>query len=249
MGTECTAAVKPLAAGRAATREVTREVTRILPRFVNTPQTPLPPEPVAPPADTEDVSPGRLFVAFSSLALSGFGGVLPFAYRALVEKQRWLTAKDFASLLAVAQVLPGPTICNLSVMIGHRFAGLAGAGAALAGMLIGPMCVVIALGIAWQRFGALPAVDHGLRGMTAVAIGLILATAVKMGITLFKPAPRMEGEARAPYWNLQRVIQVVLCAAAFAGVGLFRWPLVAVVAITAPFAIALSWFTDREPST
>src|ERR1700754_1207528 len=103
------------------------------------------------------IGPGELFVAFSQLALSGFGGVLPFAYRALVERRKWIDARDFASLLAFAQVMPGPTICNLSVMIGQRYAGFAGSCAALAGMVAGPACIVVTLGIAWQHYGGLPA--------------------------------------------------------------------------------------------
>ena len=196
------------------------------------------------------VGPWRLFTAFSALALSGFGGVLPFAYRALVERRRWLTAKEFAGLLAVAQVMPGPTICNLSVMIGHRFAGFRGACAALAGMVAGPSCVVLALGIAWQHAGGIPAVKHALAGMSAVAIGLILATAVKMGITLFRPhasPPPSEAVAReaSRYWSMVRVAQILLCACGFVGVGLLRWPLAAVVAGLAPFAIAWSWATEH----
>ncbi len=202
------------------------------------------------------IGPRQLFLAFSGLALSGFGGVLPFAYRALVEKRRWLDAHEFASLLAIAQVMPGPTICNLSVMIGQRYAGFAGACAALAGMVLGPSCIVIALGIAWQRFGGLSSVRHALGGMSAVAIGLILATAVKMGSNLFRPpaparAPRKAPPEAAPvssigrYWTWQRLMQVVLCALGFVGVGLLRWPLAAVVAGLAPIAIATWWRFDR----
>jgi chromate transporter len=211
--------------------------------------------------DSSSIGPTELFLAFSGLALSGFGGVLPFAYRALVEKRKWLDAREFASLLAIAQVMPGPTICNLSVMIGQRYAGFAGSCAALAGMVLGPACIVVLLGIAWQHYGGLSAVKHALSGMSAVAIGLFLATAVKMGMNLFKPDSRAQLKmtpAKAPsveassspapsYWSGKRVIQVVLCALAFAGVGLLHWPLVLVVAGLAPFAIGLSWFTDARP--
>ena len=198
---------------------------------------------LAPPADGDASAPraigaGELFVAFSQLALSGFGGVLPFAYRALVERRKWLDAREFASLLAIAQVMPGPTICNLSVMIGQRYAGFAGACAALAGMILGPSCIVIALGVAWQHYGNLEPVRHALVGMSAVAIGLIFATGVKMGIGLFRRSPS------TAFWSTRRAAQFVLCGLAFAGVGLLRWPLVAVVAGLAPIAIALSWFAD-----
>lgn len=198
------------------------------------------------------IGPAQLFIAFSQLALSGFGGVLPFAYRALVEKRKWLDAREFAGLLAMAQVMPGPTICNLSVMIGQRHAGFVGACAAVAGMVAGPFFIVIALGIAWQHFGGITSVRQALGGMSAVAIGLILATAVKMGMVLFKPAPVpaiVEDAVVAPAirscWTVQRIAQLVFCVVAFAGVGLMRWPLAAVVAGLAPFAIALSWYADR----
>jgi chromate transporter len=202
-------------------------------------------EPVRGGVDGRAIGPGELFIAFSQLALSGFGGVMPFAYRALVERRKWLDAREFAGLLAIAQVMPGPTICNLSVMIGQRYAGFAGSCAALAGMVLGPGCIVVLLGVAWQHYGDLTAVKHALGGMSAVAIGLIFATGAKMGINLFKPeAAKIEVATSSPYWSMQRFAQLVLCVLAFAGVGLLRWPLVAVVAGLAPLAIALSWFTD-----
>ena len=200
--------------------------------------------------DSRTIGPLEIFVVFSKLALSGFGGVLPFAYRALVEKRQWLTAKEFAGLLAMAQVMPGPTICNLSVMIGQRYAGFAGACAALGGMVAGPSLIVLALGNAWQHYGEIPAVRRALTGMSAVAIGLLLSTAVKMGMALFKPASRANVKdgvkaslASGPF--LIRVAQGSLCVAAFAGVGLLRWPLIAIVAVLAPFAVGLAWRTQR----
>lgn len=192
------------------------------------------------------IGPGELFVAFSRLALSGFGGVLPFAYRALVENRKWLDAREFASLLAIAQVMPGPTICNLSVMIGQRYAGFTGACAALAGMVLGPACIVVVLGVLWQHYGGIAPVKHALSGMSAVAVGLILATAVKMGINLFQRAAIGDEAIAAPgYWSVNRVVQVALCALAFVGVGVMRWPLVVVVLVLAPVAVAIAWFRER----
>ena len=153
--------------------------------------------------DGASIGPMQLFTAFTRLSLSGFGGVLPFAYRALVENRKWLDAREFASLLAIAQVMPGPTICNLSVMIGQRYAGFAGSCAALAGMVLGPSCIVIALGIAWQHYGELSAVKRALGGMSAVAIGLIFATAVKMGINLFRSEPAVIASRPVPGAGVQ----------------------------------------------
>lgn len=210
--------------------------------------------------EPQTLGPSQIFFAFSRLALSGFGGVLPFAYRALVEQHRWLSPREFAGLLAMAQVMPGPTICNLSVMVGQRYAGFAGACAALAGMVAAPSLIVIALGIAWQRYGDMPSVKRALVGMSAVAIGLILATAVKMAINIFKREASDDATSasypqsqrlshpqsqRPSYWTMRNIARIMLCVLAFAGVGLMRWPLVVVIASLAPFAIALSWFSDR----
>lgn len=201
------------------------------------------------PAAPRRIGAAELFVAFSQLALSGFGGVLPFAYRTLVEKRKWISPTDFAGLLAMAQVMPGPTICNLSVMIGQRHGGLAGAAAALSGMIAGPICIVLLLGIAWQQAGDEPLVRHALAGMSAVAIGLLLSTAVKMGVGLFAASwsdlTRDHASEGARPFRFARIAgQAVLCVLAFAGVGLWRWPLIAVVAGLAPAAIALAWFGD-----
>lgn len=165
-----------------------------------------------------DVTPAVLFIAFSRIALSGFGGVLPFAYRGLVERRRWLSPAEFAEFLGLSQMLPGPTICNVGLMVGHRYAGLRGALAALAGLIVLPFLLVIALGVLYQRYGELMAVRDALRGMAAVAAGLILATAVKMGLAL---ARRHEPVRR-------RGMQVLLLLLAFVALGLFRWPLIGV---------------------
>lgn len=167
------------------------------------------------------LSPLTLFVAFSQMALSGFGGVLPFAYRHIVERRKWQTPAEFAEMLAWGQVLPGPTICNVSVMIGWKRGGLAGALAALAGMVAPPMVVVIAAGALYQRFDRVLVVQQALRGMSAVAAGLILATAIKMGIGLFdRKSPRAA-----------QAMKVAYIVAAFIGVGLAHWPMVAVVGV------------------
>ena len=80
-----------------------------------------------------------LFVSFTWLALQGFGGVLAIVQREMVEKKRWLTPDEFLEDWAVAQVLPGPNVINLALMIGDRYFGLRGAMAAVAGMLAVPL--------------------------------------------------------------------------------------------------------------
>jgi chromate transporter len=129
-------------------------------------------------------SPRELFVAFTSLALQGFGGVLPVAQRVLVERRGWLTREQFVEMLAVSQVLPGPNIVNLALMFGDRCFGLRGAFAALAGMLLAPMVIVLALTALYGHFAQDPVVTGALRGMGAVASGLVIATGLKLLTTL-----------------------------------------------------------------
>ncbi len=129
-------------------------------------------------------SPLALFIAFTLLALQGFGGVLAVAQRELVDRRGWLTRLEFVELYAVAQLLPGPNVVNLSLMIGDRYFGLRGALAAISGMLLAPLLVLLALAASYQQLAEYPAVAGALRGMGAVAAGLILAMALKMLGTL-----------------------------------------------------------------
>ena len=133
-------------------------------------------------------SPREIFLAFNRLALQGFGGVLPVAQRELVERQRWLTKEQFVETLAVSHVLPGPNVVNLALIIGDRAFGLRGAFAALAGLLLAPLAVVLVLAALYGRFDQLPAVSGALRGMGAVAAGLVFATGLKLLGTLRRNA-------------------------------------------------------------
>jgi chromate transporter len=121
-----------------------------------------------------------LFWAFTWLALQGFGGVLAVVQRELVEKKQWLTPEEFLEDWAVAQILPGPNVVNLSLMIGDRYFGLRGALVALAGMLLFPLLLVLLVAMAFAGVADLPAAQGALRGMGAVAAGLIAATGLKL---------------------------------------------------------------------
>ena len=153
-----------------------------------------------------------LFVSFTLLALQGFGGVLAVVQRELVEKKRWLTREEFIEDWAVAQIMPGPNVVNLSLMIGARYFGFKGAMAALAGMLLAPLCVVLALAVVYAQFADHPAVLGALRGMGAVAAGLIAATGLKLFGALQKNA-------------LGLPLCITLGAICFTAVALLRWPL------------------------
>ncbi len=180
-----------------------------------------------------------LFKVFSHMALQGFGGVLPFAYRHLVERTQWLTAAEFGQLLSIAQLLPGPTICNLSVMVGQRYAGVAGGFSALAGLLLGPFFIVIALGAAYQGLAHHPVFVAAMRGMAAAASGLILATALKLAAGMLRGSG---GTLRA-----RRAVQLALLVAAFIGLGVAKLGLITVVATLVPVGFLLFAFVWRKP--
>jgi chromate transporter len=173
-----------------------------------------------PPAISRRLTAKELFWLFTHMSMIGFGGVLPWVYRILVENKKILSPPEFRELFAFAQILPGPTICNLAVIIGYRHAGIRGAAASLIGMIVAPSLIVVVLGMAYQHFGANPMLRNALSGMAAVAAGLVVAMAIKMARTL------------APTWR-----NVLFAGLMFAGVALMHWPLLAVLLVLAPLAI------------
>ena len=153
-----------------------------------------------------------LFVSFTLLALQGFGGVLAVVQNELVERKRWLSREEFVEEWAVAQIMPGPNVVNLSLMIGARYFGLRGALAAMAGLLAVPLLLVLLLAVAYAHYGSQPHVVGALRGMGAVAAGLIIATGIKLASAL-KASP------------LGIPVAGALSVACFVAIALLRWPL------------------------
>ncbi|WP_227459153.1 chromate transporter [Cupriavidus pauculus] len=167
-------------------------------------------------------TPRTLFFEFARMGLSGFGGVLPFVRRSVVERNRWLDDRDFVEILSLGQVLPGPNVINLALMLGLRFAGLRGALAAFCGLVFVPMVVVLCVMGLYLRYQDVPQVQQALAGMTAVAAGLVLSTGVKLA----QSQPRT-------------VRAVMVGASAFVAIGLLRWPLLPVMAVLVPVALVL----------
>jgi chromate transporter len=153
-----------------------------------------------------------LFVSFTWLALQGFGGVLAVVQRELVEKKRWMTRDEFIEDWSVAQIMPGPNVVNLSMMIGGRYFGLPGALAALAGMLTAPMVVVLLLAVLYGNVADHPVAQNALRGMGAVAAGLVTATGIKLMAALERNA-------------LGMAVCIGLAVVTFVSIALLRWPL------------------------
>jgi chromate transporter len=179
----------------------------------------------------EQATPARpglseLFISFVKVALSGFGGALPWARRMIVEQKRWMTAQEFNEAFALSQFLPGPNVVNFSVVFGARFGGAAGAAAAFFGLMLPPLAIVVVLAALYARYGDLASLGRILSGVTCAAVGLLIAVVAKMALPLF--AKRLDW---AP----------LIAIIAFIGVAILRWPLPYVFLGLAPVSIALAW--------
>ena len=180
------------------------------------------------PSRPQPRSPADLFWSFTWLALQGFGGVLAVVQRELVEKKRWMTNDEFVEDWAVAQIMPGPNVVNLSIMIGERYFGWRGAVAALAGMLTFPLILVLAVAVVYAQFASQPAVAGALRGMGAVAAGLIAGMGLKLSSTLRKHP-------------LGLAVCVGLVALTVIAMAVLRWPLFWTLPSVGLLACVLTW--------
>jgi chromate transporter len=186
---------------------------------------------------------GELFLLFSKIGLSSFGGgVSVWMHTALVDQRGWLDEKEFSSALALARIMPGVNIVNLAILIGHRLIGFNGAVAAVAGLLVGPSLVVIAAAIVYGRFAGVMIVDVSLAGTAASAAGLLIAMGVKSGGQIVRGGLASKGR------TAQGVGTIVVLVATFVLVGVLRLPTVPTVLCLAPFSLALAWVGGRGPS-
>ena len=166
-----------------------------------------------------------LFLGFSAVGLSGFGGVLPFARRMLVDERRWMSGEQFNTQLGLCQFLPGPNVINLAVLVGKRYQGLAGAVVAPLGLLAGPLVIVLLLALLYDRYGSLPLAQGMLRGIAAVGVGLLFATAWRMGMALKDKA----------YF-------LPFTALTVAAIAFLRWPMPLVMLAGLLFSGGVAWW-------
>lgn len=176
-----------------------------------------------------NISKAELFFGFLKIGLLGFGGIAPWARHIIVEEKRWLTDREFAELLGVGQVLPGPNVMNASILIGDRNQGLIGVLLCLTGQLVMPLVIVVALAVFYERVASVPEVNAALIGAAAASAGMVLGTALKM-VRNIRPTPLALG----------------IGAAGFAAIGLLRWPLVPVVVVLVPLAIVATLLGRRR---
>jgi chromate transporter len=164
----------------------------------------------------------ELFIAFASISLSGFGGVLAWSRRKMVDQRRWLTAEEFNETYALCSFLPGGNILNFSVVFGARFGGVRGALVAIAGLMGPPLCLVLIIAGIYAHYGDLPLLRRALAGVAAAAAGLMMATVAKMAHPLFRN---------------RAVTGPLIALATFVAIGIVHWPLPTVLAVIVPVSI------------
>lgn len=172
----------------------------------------------------------QILISFALISLYGFGGVLAWSRRMMVEERRWMTPEEFNEAYALCQFLPGPNIVNLSVVFGSRVRGIAGAAMALIGLLAPPLAIVTCLGLLYTDYGEIAAIGRALSAVTAAAAGLLIATVLKMAA----PIARKPGDPA-----------VAVTLAAFLAVGPLGWSLPIVFLVLAPLSLALAWWRYR----
>jgi chromate transporter len=192
------------------------------------------PKTVANPPEELPLNPppgaAQLFAAFAKAGLLGFGGAQVWVRRALVEERRWMTERDYAEVLGLGQVLPGPNVGNAAVMIGRRFAGLRGSFAATGGLYIGPLIVLMSLVLLWQEFADDPHVGAFMHGTACAAAGMVIGNGIRMSSRL-RPPPE----------------QIAIGLLSMLAAAWLRVPLPVIVLVLGPISIAAVVWRGRRP--
>jgi len=185
------------------------------------------------PTSSQPNQPGllELFVAFAKMSLAGFGGVLVWARRGIVDQHRWMTAEEFNETFALCHFLPGPNIVNLSVVFGSRFRGIAGGLAAFAGLIGPPMVIATILAALYARYGEIDALQRILAGVSCAAIGLLMSVVFKMMMPLIRK---------------RDAVGLLILVAVFIAIGLVRLPLQAVLLAAIPLSLGITFFMRRR---
>jgi len=172
-----------------------------------------------------------LFFAFAKMSLMGFGGVMVWARRAIVEQHKWMTAEQFNETFALCHFLPGPNIVNLSVVFGSKFRGIPGAIAAFLGLVLPPVLIVLCLALLYARYGEIEALRRTLAGVVCATAGLFFGTVIKM---------------LQPIVKQRSVVALGVTAVVFAAIGIFRLPLPPVLLVAVPASILIVYLMRRR---
>lgn len=178
-------------------------------------------------------SPGELFAGFAVIALQGFGGAFAVVQRELVENRRWLNNDEFLEDWAVAQVMPGPNVVNLSLIVGGRYFGVPGSAAAVAGLTAIPLVLVLMLGFLYNQFSGIDEVAGAIRGISAITAGIIIATSLKLSTGLARNV-------------LGITLGLAFASGAFILVALLRWSVLSALLGLGLVACMLAWRRLKE---
>jgi chromate transporter len=165
-----------------------------------------------------------VFTTFVRVGLTSFGGsTQAWVYRAVVERRGWLNDEEFLAGTAVSQILPGANPVNISLYVGQKVRGWAGATVGALGMVLPAFCVIMIMAMVYRMLAQYPLTHFLLIGVATAGVGATLAAGIKV-------ATRMER-----HW-----VRYLVGFAAFLAVGIMHWPMVPVVSVLAPVSVLLA---------
>ncbi|HOP74406.1 MAG TPA: chromate transporter [Bacillota bacterium] len=122
----------------------------------------------------------QLFWIFFKIGLFSFGGgyvMIPLMQKE-IETHGWIPINEFADIVAVSQMTPGPLAVNAATYIGQRAAGIMGSFSATLGVSLPSLILVILIARAFLRFKENPIVERALRGIRPATAGMIAAAMI-----------------------------------------------------------------------
>jgi chromate transporter len=168
---------------------------------------------------------------FNHIALASFGGGLSaWSREVVVVEKKWMAEEEFLSAITMCRILPGANQVNLAVFVGAKFRGLPGAAAAVFGLSLLPVLIILGLGYTYFQFHHVVALQSVLHGAAAAAVALTLAMAIKTGRKC-----------------LRGLIPVLFFAAIFVMNGVLRWHLLPCLALLAPLSLVWGWPKTKKP--
>ena len=125
----------------------------------------------------------KLIISFMKIGVLAFGGAyasIPLVEKEVVEIQKWMTYEEFADLLALDELTPGPILINSATFVGMKVNGISGAIAATVGCIL-PSCMIsLLLILIYRKYRKLSYMESIIRTLKCMAIALILSTFIRI---------------------------------------------------------------------
>ena len=177
----------------------------------------------------QKVSLPEMALTFNHIALASFGGGLSaWSREVIVVEKQWMGEEEFLSAMTMCRIMPGANQVNLAVFVGTKMRGIPGAIAALVGLCLVPVAIILTLGFVYFTFKEVPSVKGALHGASAAAVALTLAMVIKTGKKC-----------------LTGVIPIVFFLASFILNGILRWPLLEALGLLAPLSLIWAWPREK----